>query len=244
MRILGGPIGCVLALGLALAGCGRSAPAASPADTLVEKAVAALDQQGTFRFEAEMAGVVPGQGPTSWRESGVVDLRANAADLRFPQSRTLIVGGREYVSPPPFPAPGKSWLMLPDSASRGALSLFPDPLGWGKTLRRIAGAKVVGTQPVRGVQTTHITARVRIPTTAGSALPAEVAVDLWVDQQDRIRELHLAGHGTKNLSVDVTYWFSDFGIAVHLAVPSAAQVATVPSAPPGGTAFLTPAPGG
>ena len=172
----------------------------------------------------------------------------------------IITSKAIYLHSPAFArATGKQWIGIPFASLNGADSAAAQLF---KSLAKInpaeqtevfAGARNVrkaGNQVIDGVQTTHYSGTI-LPSAALAALPSglrkEMAPDLkavtgdvrfnmWIDSQSHIRKL-LDTETVNGQTVTTTIVFSAINQPVHITVPPAGQVATVPSAAlRGGTA--------
>jgi hypothetical protein len=148
---------------------------------------------------------------------------------------------------------GKSWIEVPFSelAQRTGTNLTQllsqaqnyNPLVQTRMLTAAKDVRVVGTQLINGVETTHYTGS--YPVAAGLAkLPASerttaeqqlsklglqnVQFNVWIDAQHQTRKLVTAEHGSKE-SVNLTLTVTGINQPVNATLPPASQVATVPA---------------
>jgi hypothetical protein len=256
----------LLAAALALAGCGGGEtisfdPAASAANTVDAKSA-------KLAFDTSIEG---GGQTLRMNGSGSVDFQQREATMTFdvgellrgsglpasPGERwTMITQGFVLYMHAPTLAQqlpgGKEWLKLDIAAVAKSqnvnLGQFRqltqnDPTQMLDYLRATSGKiEKVGTEDVRGVETTHYRAEVDLDRVAEQA-PAElrktfrtsiqslkqglgtdiVPVDVWVDDENLVRRLqeHLsvAGGGKIDFSVD----FYDFGTPVTVTPPPASE---------------------
>lgn len=216
-----------LSVGIAMAGCGSSAAGRDGVQTLLVGLPRALSAAHSFRIAIDGTGHDDGRAPYTFHGTGVVDWTANSANLQVTDGRQagqlIIVRGTMYV--PRTTAAGgggPTWLRVPAGDQRalgGLLDLVGDPLTTLSSLRdRLVGVTSEGRTSVGGVLTTELSGRLR---TWGPGVVGTITV--WIDQQGRIRQLHLTGNGG-GLSTDITEQFSDFGVAVHVVAPPANEV--------------------
>jgi hypothetical protein len=153
---------------------------------------------------------------------------------------------------------GKPWLEVPFSAlgngSSSLAQLFKSlsKINPAQQTALFAGAKdvrKVGTQVIDGASTTQYTGSI-VPSAALGALPAglrkalapamktisgSIRFNVWIDAQGHIRKQVL--HETVNgLTVVTSVTFSAINQTVHVALPPASQVTTVPASALRGTA--------
>lgn len=124
-----------------------------------------------------------------------------------------------------------------------------NPVTYTKMFTTSKDVKKVGSQVVRGVQTTHYTGTVdltkayakldpKLRKSAESQLKElkNVKFDLFTDAQQLPRKIVMRGASSGGSKYDATLLYSDFGQPVHVAAPPAAQTQDVSKlAPKGGT---------
>ncbi|MGZ8766601.1 MAG: hypothetical protein ACXW2C_13015 [Acidimicrobiia bacterium] len=152
-------------------------------------------------------------------------------------------------------ADGKRWLKLDVSGVAGMLgdsaisSESSNPVDGLEALRGVSSdVREIGTESVRGVETTHYRATLDLAKAIADT-PADardgardlldragartIPVDVWLDAQGRVRkytmQLDGASFGEAGSSVAVTYEFYDFGAPVDVNAPPADQVADLGS---------------
>ncbi len=150
---------------------------------------------------------------------------------------------------------GKRWLKLDFSGLAGMLgddavsSESSNPVDGLEALRGVSSdVTEVGTETLRGVETTHYRATIDLAKALADA-PAgardgardlleragapTIPVDVWLDAQDRVRKYTMqvdgAAFGSESSSVAVTYEFYDFGAPVDVSAPPADEVADLGS---------------
>jgi len=150
---------------------------------------------------------------------------------------------------------GKRWLKLDFSGLAGMLgddavsSESSNPVDGLEALRSVSSdVTEVGTETLRGVETTHYRATIDLAKALADA-PAgardgardlleragtpTIPVDVWLDAQDRVRKYTMqvdgAAFGSESSSVAVTYEFYDFGAPVDVSAPPADEVADLGS---------------
>jgi hypothetical protein len=146
-------------------------------------------------------------------------------------------GTTVYLTSPAFKgqiAGGKRWLSVDygkvaKSAGVSILSAgAQSPTDTLQQLEASGKAKKVGEETIGGVHTTHWTATVDAKKAATRSTTFE-PVDVWIDDQGRVVKTHVrsttAQTGTTPaVSTDSTVTFSDYGEAIHVSVPPAADV--------------------
>lgn len=159
---------------------------------------------------------------------------------------------------------GKTWLAI-DTGNSGSLDSMLGPFGTGgdpadmlASLTAVAGSeRDLGAGTVRGVPVTEYQVNIDPAKLAAKATGPEranlrqflqslgkgtIPVDVWVDSQHEVRQVRMspsmAGESklTGNMRIAVTLDFYDFGVAVRLSAPPAAQVTTLG---PGSTGALS-----
>lgn len=188
------------------------------------------------------------------RATGVADFRAGRGELvgDAPNGReeTRWIGTVNYIrfdgsssagpTIPGFPDLAGKWLTF-DTAAAGLPMV--GPLGTAgrpdellSMLRDASVSKrIVGHEAVREVATTHLrltidVAKMRKRFAAGSSVsldtdpgtPARAPVDIWVDAQGRLRRMVGADTGSDPSTFRLELW--DYGVAVHVDAPPAAEV--------------------
>lgn len=150
---------------------------------------------------------------------------------------------------------GKRWLKLDFSGLAGMLgddavsSESSNPVDGLEALRGVSSdVTEVGTETLRGVETTHYRATIDLAKALADA-PAgardgardlleragtpTIPVDVWLDAQDRVRKYTMqvdgSSFGAESSSVAVTYEFYDFGAPVDVSAPPADEVADLGS---------------
>ena len=124
-----------------------------------------------------------------------------------------------------------------------------NPESQTQMLAGIGNVRSAGSQTVSGVSTTKYSGYI-VPSTAAKYLPAalraelapvfklisgRIAISVWIDAQQRIRQLSEVEHVFGNtLVIDFTY--TGFNQPVHIAIPPASQVKTLTASALGGKA--------
>ena len=271
------------------AGCGQAAvksssPAPKPSQNhaLVAESAAATADSGTARaaYTMQISGLSGASGGISARGSGVIDFAKRSTALRLhmtvPQAGMTmdmserVVGTTIYMHSPLLSgATGKPWIKLDLEKFGKAQGLDmsaamssggSDP---AQMLSYLSAASDsidrVGTEAVRGTQTTHyhvVVDLLKVADVAPSAnrkalertLRREVEligthtmpIDVWIDSQGLVRREHLdmtmsPAAATTPVEMQMTIDFFDFGAPVHVVAPPARQTADfadlVPSGP-------------
>ncbi len=145
----------------------------------------------------------------------------------------------------------ESWYRLSDAGAStpsdggvaGIWARLVDPAPLFETLQDAAGSmSAVGSEKVGGVDTTHYTGNIAVPTEQGTtgAQSASIPVDVWVDGQGRIARVQstLSGGADVPIPGKVTVEFHDYGKAVSIEAPPSGQIKDLSEAlglPGGGT---------
>lgn len=236
------------ALGAAvgLSGCGGG----GLDGTAVAQAAQATRAAGTAQvsFTAGVAG-------QTVRGRGYVDLKGRAADLSLslPQGtlREIYKGTRLYLKLPSSlrkgPLAKRPWALIDVSAvarargiDLGALQSQGDPSRTLDQLRSAGQVRKVGTETVRGVETTHFKAVVDLRKAAeqnGASRQAtqtlirqlgrsSIPVDVWLDDQKRLRRERFA-LPIQSQTATITFELYDFGTSHRVTPPPASQVTDV-----------------
>ena len=263
------------ALGAAVASlvaCGGSTGSADP-QAAVERAGTTTSTGQSFRVASTTALQLPGSSqqvalstsgsfdPKADRGRLAVDLSNLSILLRRPTGTGLIIvdGNAVYMRIPFLNAslPGlKPWLKLDvDKSARASgldfsgflqLGRGGDPTQTLRYLRAAGDVTKVGSEKVRGVETTHYRATIdfaKVPSTVKPAARPRVRraiqrleqvtglrklpVEVWVDGQNRVRRLRLdealnLGTSTAQMTVDSELY--DFGVAIQATPPPAGIV--------------------
>jgi hypothetical protein len=144
---------------------------------------------------------------------------------------------------------GKTWGKTAERPWGGLTSMAQtfegqtgDPLAQIMLLRAVDGARNAGTQVVGGVRTAHYIGYY-VPSRAIAALPPtlrdlltpvpetlknKVEFNIWIDPAQQIRKLSEV-ESVGAASVTTTIVFSGFNQPVHITVPPASQVASLPA---------------
>jgi hypothetical protein len=261
------------------AGCGQAAvksssPAPKPSQNhaLVAESAAATADTGTARaaYTMQISGLTGASGGISARGSGVIDFAKHSTALRLhmnvPQAGMTmdmserVVGTTIYMHSPLLSgATGKPWIKLDLEKFGKAQGLdMSAAMGSGgsdpaQMLSYLSAASDsidrVGTEEVRGTQTTHyhvVVDLLKVANVAPSAnrkalertLRREVdllgthtmPIDVWIDSQGLVRREHLdmtmsPAAAATPVEMQMTIDFFDFGAPVHVVAPPARQVA-------------------
>ena len=261
------------------AGCGQVAvkssspakPKPSQNQGLVAESAAATADAGTARaaYTMRMTGLAGASAVTA-RGTGAVDFASRSTELNMhmtiPQAGMTVdmserlVGTTIYMRSPLLAgATGKPWIKLDLQAFGKAQGLDmsaamssggSDPT---QMLAFLNGASDsidrVGTERVRGTQTTHyhvVVNLLKIADTVPAAKRAAVRrtfqrevdlmgthtmpIDVWIDSEGLVRREHLEiamspATVTTPIGMEMTIEFFDFGAPVHVVAPPARQVA-------------------
>jgi hypothetical protein len=233
----------LVALPLALAACGGGskspAKTGGSAQSIVENAALKTVQAGsehlTLKATANAAGqqlVVAGSGAfDTKRHLGSLHVDLNAGPITAALDEVLD-GTILYVKSPLLAAaipPGKTWLKvdLKKAGKAGGVDLSTltaqDPAQALTYLRSLKGVTKIGAEQVDGVSTTHYRAQIDVAklSPAAAAQVGAATYDVWVGDDGYIHRVRVvASSGAK---VTATSDLSDFGAAVKVTVPTAAQ---------------------
>jgi hypothetical protein len=195
---------------------------------------------GTAHVDERDTNYNPGQAPQVVSQSGVLSLTTGDARLRSQPGpgagyKTMIISdGRAYVSPPQIPAPGKTWTLLVGQSDHRPGFSCTTPQSWLSEAERLSDLRIAGTDQVRGISTTRLTATIK--NSAGKALPGvrTIPIELWIDDGQRLRMLRIsAWDGNSNdVGFAMTCWYTDFGVPVHVTAPPPRRVDTYPTPSP------------
>jgi len=218
----------LLAVPLVLAACGGSKKATSTSAALsaVEaasvKTVQAGSEHVTLTASASAGGqtiALSGSGAFDTnKRRGALHIDLSAGTLTAPLEEVL-VGRYAYIRSPLLTTalpPGKKWLKV-DLAKAGKaggfnLSLLAaqDPQQALAYLRKLKSVTLVGKETVGGASTTHY-----------HAIAPGSTYDAWVGDDGYVHQVRVIS--TSGTKVSATTGLSDFGTAVKVTVPSAAQ---------------------
>lgn len=228
-------------LPLVLAACGggsKHATNGSP-KSIVEDAALKTQQAGSEHLRlsatADTAGqqvAITGNGVfDTKRHLGSLHVDLNAGGINATLDEVLD-GNILYVKSPLLAAaipPGKTWFKvdLTKAGKAGGVDLSQlaaqDPTQALNYLRSLKSATRIGTEQVGGVSTTHYRAQVDTSklSAAAAAQVGDATYDVWVGDDGYVYRVRaVTTSGTK---VTATSDLSDFGAAVKVTVPSAAQ---------------------
>jgi hypothetical protein len=234
-------------LTLALVGCGPDG------QELLDGAVEALEAAGTSGFEMRVETV--GRPEEPFAASGVQDLRSG--DLRMSidlgqeatATESLLLGDEAFLRSPLFElftGDADTWVRVDLTAAAEQEGLDPsalvgDQTGPAALLAQLDGAsddlEELGSEEVRGVETTHL--RVTVDTGAAIeqadpsvreqlrtyaevvGLPATYPMELWIDDDGLVRRIRtmLDLGAAEGVTQQTTLELFDFGVRVDLEPP-------------------------
>ncbi|MEI6570381.1 MAG: hypothetical protein WCO36_02990 [Actinomycetes bacterium] len=250
-----------LATGLAFAGCGgETKPDASKvgAVQLISSSVDAASQVETMRVAGIFSISMSGKASKFDLDGGVdfknnsTSLKTSLADLGIPglessKVEIRLVGETAYIRVGDLIGGigsallgGKEWISMDLSALGGDSPAGANPANLLAMLRGIADVEEVGTESIRGNQTTHYTGRINMSKAIGAApsadkkqvssvfenLSNEFPVDVWVDEQGRTVKLSTNGGGSEN-NFSFSLEFFDFGADLNISAPPASDVGSL-----------------
>jgi hypothetical protein len=250
-----------LAAALSLSSCGADEVSdATAAD--VARAAERTAKAGGAAFTVNGTTTGP-QATIALAGDGVQDERGNA-EIEFEVSaagekatmRQVIAGEEIFMSSDLFKEDlpdDKEWIKIDLRRVAGDLGLENAPQTSGtdpreslRNLRAVGDVETVGTEEVRGVETTHFKATVEVRRLPELVEPSERsaarrAVDrlikltgndvqkteVWVDDRDYVRRIReqfsMKGPGDEQLENDITIEYSDFGKRVSIEVPAESE---------------------
>jgi len=225
-----------LTLVVVLAAASAASAATNPISAAAARTVGQRSEQVTLQATIDLGSSigkvqVNGAGPYDQRQRrGTLTGTLSLAGAGKTPVTELFDGDALYVKSAlfaPLLSKGKTWLGV-NLRKPGKIFGFDlgglagqSPTGVLTTLRAVSGATAVGKDQVGGVATTHYRAT--------SAPKGGKPPEAWVDGSGLVRRAHLdytlagAPAGT-HVVLDMT--FSDFGTAVKVTPPPAAQVAS------------------
>jgi hypothetical protein len=239
-------------LALALAGCGSSGGgggSASP-DTIAQDA-ARTARAGSLKADFTIAGAgAQGKGSgvfnTGADRSAKSSMQIKAAN-HVSTLESIVAGNVLYMRSRAFAQAGvsgaKQWVKLDLGrlAQQRGLDLSslvnasPTPTSGLMYLRGTKDVKKVGTESVKGTDTTHYRATVDLAQAAAKSNGASresikrvmqlsgvktLPIDVWVDDQGYLRKIAWAEHTSPNSAAKVTMLLHGFGSPVTISPPS------------------------
>jgi hypothetical protein len=269
-------IGAVLGA-VAIAGCGTSEPFpyGSASGSRIEVAAPALlsaldatteQKSARMTMRAQMDGI-PGGDEFVTTAEGVIGLDGAAFDLdgriqaggESYQMKMRLVDGALYMRVSGVPNAPDGWMKTPvprlGLSSGSAFGSTTDPTGVLDLLNGVSGdVQHVGTEKVRGVETTHYFLLLDLSraaesddvppdvreqlqdemATLGIAMPL-LPTDVWIDDDGMLRKLELsidfgdlfggfAGDDAPSMSMTMTMELYDFGVAVDVKPPPPEEI--------------------
>ncbi len=249
-----------LVVTLSLVGCSAaSKPDASKvgAVQLISSSVDAASQVGTMRvagiFSISMSGKASKfdlDGEVDFKNNST-SLKTSLADLGIPglessKVEIRLIGETVYIRVGDLvggnrpPLGGKEWISMDLSALGGDSPAGANPANLLAMLRGIADVEEVGTESIRGNQTTHYTGRINMSKAIGAApsadkkqvssvfenLSNEFPVDVWVDEQGRTVKLSTNGGGSES-NFSFSLEFFDFGAELDISAPPSSDVGSL-----------------
>lgn len=219
----------------------ESSTAAEVVKASVQKTTEAKTAQ--LSLTATLDGFVGSQQVTG---NGAADFDAQRAqahiELMGIQLDGVVDGANVYAKSSLFG--DASWYRLSDPKSTtpsadgfaGIWAKLVDPTQMFQLLTDASGSMTqVGSEKVGGVDTTHFSGNISVPTEQGTAgaQSSSVPVDVWVDGQGRIARIQStlsSGGGNVPISGKVTVDFHDYGKAVSIEAPPSGQIKDLPEA--------------
>jgi hypothetical protein len=245
---LAGAIAAALATAVGAAGCGGGGGG-------LDGSAVAQAAQATRSARTAQVSMAVGVAGQTLRGGGYVDLKGHAADmsLSLPQGtiREIFKGTKLYLQVPASlrkgPLAKKPWALIDVGAvakaqgiDLGALQAQSDPSQTLDQLRAAGQVKKVGTETVRGTETTHFKAVVDLRKAAAAKGVSSQAidnlikqlghstipVDVWLDNQKRLRRERFA-LGIQGQTATVTFELFDFGTSHQVTPPPADQTTDI-----------------
>lgn len=209
--------------------------------------IVSLDgRRGAVKMDlSSVLGMIPGAPAKLIVEERVVD---GVVYMNFGDLLAAVSGGRQQAPPS---MRNIKWLSLDVSALQGTKGVGSSPGSFTQALEYLRGATggnvtEVGREQVRGVATTHYSARIttaqieqQLRAAAGrselakqalegiGALGDGVTVDVWIDGERLVRRERIGfafGVGAQRASMQMTIDLFDFGAPVDVRPPPANQV--------------------
>lgn len=250
-----------LVVTLSLVGCSAAnKPDASKvgAVQLISSSVDAASQVGTMRVAGIFSISMSGKASKFDLDGGVdfknnsTSLKTSLADLGIPglessKVEIRLVGETVYIRVGDLVGGigsallgGKEWISMDLSALGGESLAGANPANLLAMLRGIADVEEVGTESIRGNQTTHYTGRINMSKAIGAApsadkkevssvfenLSNEFPVDVWVDSEGRTVKLSTNGGGSEN-KFSFSLEFYDFGADLNISAPPSRDVGSL-----------------
>jgi hypothetical protein len=244
-----------------LAACGGGSSGLS-LDPVAAAATKTIDT-ASFRVSYRATMNVQGQS-FSFAGRGAVDSAAGTAEMAMNLSglpvpggsavaaKVVFAGGVMYMNMPLLAQGlphGKTWVKLDVRKAASAAGFDLDALGGldpKRGLNQLLGAgnaEKIGTETIRGEETTHYRAVVDLADASGlppaerkaleqalKGIDGRLPVDVWIDGSGRVvREAVSFDYGAAlgNARMAMTMDFSDFGAPVAVTVPAASDVADI-----------------
>lgn len=210
-----------------------------PAEEFYPALMAAMQEAESMAFAITSTGTTEMSGVMEYGDNG---LAMQASNSGADAMEIILVDQVVYMSGDMGLPEGKKWLkfdMSDPSSPFGQLGKSIDPTYMIKAMEAPKKFEVLGTEEVDGVETNHYNIvmdtatyaeALELPAGMAEFMPKEIAVEMWVDADDRLRKFHqdleipdLMGTGkpTKT-TTDGTYY--DFGTDVDIEAPPAAEV--------------------
>jgi hypothetical protein len=251
----------IAALALTLSACG-SGTGTGTSQVGATKLIAASADKAAAAKTARMSGgvTIEARGQTKTLpldgaldfETGAFQFTYDMGDLGFPgmtdaKIEARMVDGVMYMNLGELGSTamthGKSWLKMDFAAlglgksSAGGLG-NANPGGTLDALRGAGDVETVGTETVRGVETTHYRAmidpkraidqapeRLRDQVRKGlETFDGTIPVDVWIDGDGQARKISMEMSNTKAGKIGMTMEYYDFGVAVNVNAPPADDV--------------------
>jgi hypothetical protein len=250
-----------LVVTLSLVGCSAaSKPDASKvgAVQLISSSVDAASQVGTMRVAGIFSISMSGKASkfdldggvdfknnstslkTSLADLGIPGLESSKVEIRLVDETAYIRVGDLIGGIGSALLGGKEWISMDLSALGGDSPAGANPANLLAMLRGIADVEEVGTESIRGNQTTHYTGRINMSKAIGAApsadknqvssvfenLSNEFPVDVWVDEQGRTVKLSTNGGGSES-NFSFSLEFFDFGAELDISAPPSSDVGSL-----------------
>lgn len=224
----------------------ESARTASSAADAVKASLQRTTEARTARLDlkATLDGFTGSQQVTG---SGAVDFDAQKAQAHIELMGIgvdgLVDGDNVYAKSTLFG--DDAWYRLADPASNApqaggfsdAWARLVDPTQLFDAITAASSSMtMVGPEKVGGVDATHYTGNISVPTEQGNAAGAQstsIPVDVWVDRDGRVAQVQSSlsgGSGPSALSGKVTVQLHDYGKSVDITPPPASQIKDLPDA--------------
>lgn len=197
-----------------------------------QRLIAAAESTKTAHMVMEI-----GAGAQTIKAEGDVDYAADPLSMSLVMNipemgdgiEMLLVDGSMYMK---MPGLGEGKFLKSDISDptnpMGSLTDQMDPMAQFKVFEEaVTSVRFIGSEDVSGEELGHYTMVLdgtKIPNQSGAAMPDEVEYEIWIDGDDRPRQMSFEFAGTS-----MTMQISDFDKKVSIKAPKANQVMEMPT---------------